>query len=66
MALTSLSPNVNGTPLPNTPTTGQYFRYQGPDAEITPEAIARVKKLHELYPHVLGPYIEGKRNDQSE
>lgn len=62
MALTSLSPNVNGTPLLNTPTSGEYFRYHGPDAKITPEAIERVKKLHEMYPHILGPYIEGKRS----
>lgn len=48
MALTRLSPNVNGTPLPNTPTTGQYFRYRGPKGPDDKEARELVAKYQEI------------------
>lgn len=48
MALTSLSPNVAGTPLPNTPTSGDYFRYQGPDGKVTAETREIVMRYRQI------------------
>lgn len=43
---------VAGTPLPNTPTTGQYFRYHGPDGSVaseTREIVMRYRQIARAY-----------------
>lgn len=64
MALTHLSPNVNGTPLPRRESTFNPFTYRGPRGDD--EGKQMVAALRAMYPEIAAAADERERTRRLE